>query len=370
MTGRIIQFGTSRFLQAHVDLFVHQARVGGQTIGPITVVKTTSGQDRAGRIAALKRGLPFPVRIRGIEAGRVIDDLIEVASVDQAFDAQDEWPAVVRCFAREAEIAVSNVGDRGYERHVEDETHDFASPVPPRGFPAKLLALLLARFREGGRPLLFLPTELISGNGRRLAAIVSQLAAESGQREDFRAWLAQSVIFADTLVDRIVSEPIEPIGAVAEPYALWAIQAGRFAGTFRHPAVRLVDDLEPLERLKLHILNLGHTVLVQRWLHQGRPSNQTVRAILGDPEVYRCLMNIYEEEVLPGFALNDLTADARLYLTTTIERFQNPFLEHRLADIAQNHTAKVDSRVAAFLDWVRLRDPSFVAPRLSAMLSA
>lgn len=369
MTGRIIQFGTSRFLQAHVDLFVHQARVGGQAIGPITVVKTTSGQDRVGRIAALKLGLPFPVRIRGVEAGRVIDDLIEVASVDQAFDAQDEWPAVVRCFAQEAEISVSNVGDHGYDRRVEDATHDFGSQVVPRGFPAKLLALLLARFREGGRPLLFLPTELISGNGGRLAGIVSELAAESGQPDAFRAWLAQSVIFADTLVDRIVSEPIEPVGAIAEPYALWAIQAGRFAETFRHPAVRLVDDLEPFERLKLHILNLGHTVLVEQWLKQGRPANQTVRAILDDPQVHRRLMNIYQEEVLPGFALNYMAMDARLYVTTTLERFQNPFLEHRLADIAQNHAAKVNSRIAAFLNWARLRDPSFAAPRLSAMLS-
>ena len=41
MTRRIIQFGTSRFLQAHVDLFVHEARCSGEDIGPITVVKTT-----------------------------------------------------------------------------------------------------------------------------------------------------------------------------------------------------------------------------------------------------------------------------------------------------------------------------------------
>ena len=44
--SRIIQFGTSRFLQAHVDLFVHQARREGQKVGPITVVKTTPGADR------------------------------------------------------------------------------------------------------------------------------------------------------------------------------------------------------------------------------------------------------------------------------------------------------------------------------------
>jgi tagaturonate reductase len=369
MTGRIIQFGTSRFLQAHVDLFVHEARVAGQPIGPITVVKTTSGQDRAGRVEALKRGVRFPVRIRGVEAGRVIDDLIEVASVDQAFDAPREWPAVIRCFAQDADIAVSNVGDRAYDCDVEDLAHDFSSQVAPSSFPAKLLALLLARFRQGGRPLLFLPTELVSANGRRLAGIIQGLACQTRQPDSFRAWLAESVVFADTLADRIVSEPIEPVGAVAEPYALWAIRRGEFAEPLQHPAVRLVDDLEPFERLKLHILNLGHTALADQWLRQGRQPDETVRAILTDRAVFRQLMHLYEDEVVPGFALREMMSEAQPYVRVTLERFQNPFLEHRLADIAQNHAAKVRNRIAAFLDWVRRRDPSFAAARLDAMLA-
>ena len=34
MSRRILQFGTSRFLQAHADLFVHEARIAGQDIVP------------------------------------------------------------------------------------------------------------------------------------------------------------------------------------------------------------------------------------------------------------------------------------------------------------------------------------------------
>ncbi len=184
------------------------------------------------RISALKRGVPFPVRIRGIAANKVVDETVEVASVDSAFDAQQEWPAVA---SREAEIAVSNTGDTGFERSREDADHDYSSGTPPGSFPAKLLALLLARFREGGRPMIFLLTELASGNGRRLAEVVSTLAKESRQTDAFRDWLARSVIFADTLVDRIVSEPIDPIGAVAEPYALWAIRKGGFGEPVRAP---------------------------------------------------------------------------------------------------------------------------------------
>jgi len=38
----ILQFGTGRFLQAHVDLFVSQALARGEALGGIAVVQTTS----------------------------------------------------------------------------------------------------------------------------------------------------------------------------------------------------------------------------------------------------------------------------------------------------------------------------------------
>ena len=297
----------------------------------------------------------------------MVDETIKVASVNSAFDAQHEWPAVVGCFAREAEIAISNTGDTGFERSREDAAHDYASSTPPGSFPAKLLALLLARYRESARPLIFLPTELVSHNGRRLAEAVSTLAEQS-QSNSFRDWLARSVIFADTLVDRIVSEPIEPIGAVAEPYALWAIRKGGFGEPIRHPVVRMVDDLAPFERLKLHILNLGHTVLADIWRKEGRAADETVRAILEDAAVSRMLAAIYVEEVTPGFALYEMGREAQDYVAATMERFQNPFLEHRLADIFQHHDVKLRRRVAAFLEWMRRRDLGFAAPRLTAIL--
>ncbi|MFO1071878.1 MAG: hypothetical protein U1E17_04080 [Geminicoccaceae bacterium] len=48
MAARIIQFGTSRFLQAHVDLFVHEARQAGRYLA-VTVVQVSPSADRAGK---------------------------------------------------------------------------------------------------------------------------------------------------------------------------------------------------------------------------------------------------------------------------------------------------------------------------------
>jgi tagaturonate reductase len=41
MKTPIVQFGTSRFLQAHADLFISDAMRAGQPVGPVTVVQTS-----------------------------------------------------------------------------------------------------------------------------------------------------------------------------------------------------------------------------------------------------------------------------------------------------------------------------------------
>ena len=367
MTGRIIQFGTSRFLQAHVDLFVHEARAAGQAVGPITVVQTTRAAARAGRVRAFGRPGGYPVILRGIENGAPVDRRVAVTSVDRGLSAAEDWAELSELFARDADVIVSNTGDTGYEIAEADRGAALLSGEAPRGFPAILTALLHTRWRAGGRPLTALPCELVNHNGRMLRAAVLDLAAGSGAPADFGDWISREVIFADSLVDRIVSEPLEPIGAVAEPYALWVIarQPGLVA-PFEHPSLVLADDLEPFERLKLHILNLGHTALADRWLSEGRAPDETVRALLADPATRGWLEDLYAREVVPGFAARGMGPAATDYVATTLERFLNPYLDHRVADIAQNHATKIARRLGAFLDWTGRATPT---PTLDAILA-
>lgn len=360
-----MQFGTRRFLQVHFDLFVHEARLEGQAVGPITVVKTSTSEERSGRVRALANAAGFPVRIRGMRDGEAIEETVTVTCVGRAFDAGRDWAQVVECFATEIDLAVSNVGDRGYEIADEDHRHDFDSSTPPHSFPGKLVSLFLARFRSGGRQLLFLPMELRPSNGQALRRAVLSLAEKTPR--DFRHWLERDVVFADTLVDRIVSEAIEPIGAIAEPYALLAISCPGIALPFTHPAVRLVEKLEPFERLKIHILNLGHSVLADLWLRQSRPEDETVREILAEQAVAQSLETLYQDEVLMGFESRGMADDAQRYIATTLERFRNPFLNHRLSDIAVNHQEKVRTRIQGFVEWARAVDPALPFPRLRAI---
>ena len=354
MTGRIVQFGTSRFLQAHVDFFVHEAREEGQAVGPITVVQVSGSPERAGRVAAFGRPEGFPVVIRGLEAGQPVERTVTVRSVDRGLSAERDWEELADLVATRAEAVVSNTGDAGYAVAPRDRTPDLLdTATAPASFPGKLLALLWRRWRAGGAPLVLLPCELVSGNGSVLRDTVLNLARDVRVPADFAAWIGRDLVWADTLVDRIVSEPIEPVGAVAEPYALWAIarRRGLAEPPCRHPAIVMADDLEPYERLKLHILNLGHTVLADIWRSEARDAGETVRAMLADPDVRERLEAVYRREVVPGFAARGLGEEAAAYVAATLERLLNPFLDHRVADIAQNHGVKVERRIGAFLAW-------------------
>ena len=179
---------------------------------------------------------------------------------------------------------VSNVGEGGYGISAEDRLHRPAAGVIPKSYPAKVLpALLIYRFQNGAAPLLILPCELVSDNGEVLRQLLAGLSDAWNECAEFKAWLAASVTICDTLVDRIVSEPIEPIGAVAEPYGLWAIkrQPG-FEPPLQHPSITYTDDLEPFLRLKLHILNRGDPYLAQIWQAENRtgPMKPCARCLL------------------------------------------------------------------------------------------
>lgn len=359
METPILQFGTSRFLQAHADLFVSEAMKRGAALGPITIVQTTGSSERSGRLGALAARDGFPVHIKGKRDGRVMDEVIRVTSVRRALSATGQWTDVERIFAGETKLVICNTADRGYD--VAQEAPDLPDGVPV-SFPGKLTKLLLARFRHSGEPLTILPAELIPQNGDRLREIVTTLAAAWRLGDGFGAWLDGTVAFSNTLVDRIVSEPIEPAGAVAEPYALWAIQSrpGQVLPC-SHPDIVVAPDIGRYEQLKLFILNLGHTFLAERWKTAGLDAGMTVRVLLARPGMLDALERLYAEEVVPGFALNGMGEAAGGYVRQTVERFENPFLDHRLSDIVQNHDEKIRRRMGGFLDWSGADGPTLRA---------
>ncbi len=364
----ILQFGTSRFLQAHVDLFVSEALERGQALGGITVVQTTASPASDARTAALAAGEGFEVRIRGLVDGRPIATSQRCRSVRAALHADRHWPAIreqVACGA--VQVIVSNTGDDGWRLDPSDDTAAAGAGVP-RSFPAKLALLLHERWqRRPDAPLAILPCELVSHNGDTLRSLVVDLARRTSLPEPFLAYLREQVCWANSLVDRIVSEALVPVGAVAEPYALWAIE--RQPGLIlpcMHPAIVLTDDLRQHERLKLHLLNLAHTFLAELWLRSEPGSERSVVQAMNEPAWRDALEAVWQDEVLPVFGHWGLAEEATDYLRSLRDRLLNPTLAHRLADIAQNHAQKKARRLAPVVDAARAALPALPQPRLRA----
>lgn len=363
----ILQFGTSRFLQAHVDLFLSEAMDRGEALGPVTVVQSSGDPARAARLQGLIAPEGYRVHLRGLRAGEQIDEERRVTSVKRALSTATDMDHLLELVRGEVQIILSNTADAGFRPQPADGTAE-TRPQQEMSYPGKLARLLFARFEAGGAPIQIMPTELVQNNGDVLHELV--LAASTELCQSFQDWLSTDVLWVNSLVDRIVSEPLEPAGAVAEPYALWAIEdRPGLILPCAHPEVQVVGDLGRVERLKLFILNLGHTWLVSRWLDAGREGPALVREVLADPERRAALEALYREEVLPGFAAAGEGAAAAAYVAETLDRFANPFLDHALADIAQNHSEKLDRRIAAFVTWARGQGDRTAKPRLEAALA-
>jgi tagaturonate reductase len=312
-------------------------------------------------LRALADPAGFPVIVRGLVQGQTVHEERRVTSIRRALDTATDWDAIRHIAAQEAQVILSNTSEQGWVAGPADRAAAFDQAM---SYPAKLTHLLAARFEAGGDPIQIMPTELVPRNGDTLRARVLDLAG--GLSPALAGWIAQKVVFVNSLVDRIVSAPLDPAGAVTEPYALWAIEdrAG-LVPVCRHPAVVVVADLGPVERRKLFVLNLGHTWLVSQWLAHGGPA--TVREVMADPIRRGALEALYAQEVLPVFAAAGDPGAAQ-YVQETLDRFANPYLDHRLADIAQGHGEKLRRRIGGFLDWTEGLGMAGRQPRLRAAL--
>lgn len=364
MQTPVLQFGTSRFLQAHVDLFLSEALEAGNAVGPVTVVQSSGDVRRARRLQALAAPEGFIVRIEGIESGHPVQRETRVTSVRRALSTAGDWAEIARIAAREATVLLSNTGDSGWQPQPADTAPVFQQEM---SFPAKLTHLLRERHAAGGDPLTVMPTELVVRNGDVLRARVLDLAEALDPA--LVDWIAREVVFANSLVDRIVSEPLEPAGAVAEPYALWAVEAQPgLMLPCRHRSIEVVPDLGRIERLKLHVLNLGHSYMVATWLASGGAGEPLVREVMADAAARIDLESLYAQEVLPVFAAAGYD-EAPAYVASTLDRFANPYLAHRLSDIAQNHAEKLRRRIGLFLEWGVDAGSDVPQPRLKQALA-
>ena len=366
---RIIQFGEGNFLRGFFDWMVERMNAQGLFHGGIQLVQPV-GQSKCGPINA-QSGL-YTVILRGIDHGAVVETMERIHCVKGCLNTVTDWREIeaIAC-SPELRFVCSNTTEAGIE-YIENVNT----------FPAKVARLLHARFHAHQPGLIFLPCELIERNGEQLKACVLRYCTDAA----VRAYIERECIFCNTLVDRIVSGyPSEQathywqqlgyedhLMVCGEPFHFMAIEAPRSvreeipfdAAGFN---VLFTDDLTPYRMRKVRVLNGAHTASVLA----GHLAGFTyVDEMVRDPAFNAFLRTILFDEILPTITLPD--AEKRAFAESVLERFANPFAQHRLLSIALNSVAKWKVRILpTILDYLALygRIPTGLTASLAALIA-
>ena len=350
----ILQFGTGRFLRGFADFFVHRGQSTGTYHGSICAVQTT-GKSRANALANQDGCYTLWVRDKDRDSPEVI------GSISRALVASDDWEEIIRLSkSHDLRLIFSNTTEVGLTLDVNDHV----MRNPPESFPGKLTRVLLERgihFQySADKGLIILPCELVENNGDLLKSLVLKIAQQQDLPRDFVRWVEDHNIFCNTLVDRIVpGTPPEsdldemetrlgfrdPMMITAETYRLWAIEGPQSLGAnlgfaAKEPAIIITPDISPFRLRKVRILNGGHTLSVPLGLLAG---NRTVLDNMTNPETRLYIVNLLREEI--GATLEVDPSTIGPYIDEVLQRWQNPFLVHRLIDITFQSTTKMLHRV-------------------------
>ena len=353
MNETFLQFGTGNFLRAFADFFVAQENRAGRMAGLVVAVQST-GAERARELN--ERACRYHVAVRGFRDGKVVDEIEVSDSISRVLVAATEWDEVLKVASSpDLRWILSNVTEAG----LALEEKDAPSDCPPASFPAKLLQCLRTRYAAGTGPITILPCELVPENGIAVKKLVLEQAARWNCDAAFVAWLSEQCRWVNTLVDRIVpgkplSHPLleeDPLLISAEPFAFWALEGKAVELPLNgHPAVVAAHDITSYQLRKVRILNGAHSALVAKAVPMGIA---TVREAVEHPEVNAWLRRLLFEEIVP--VLEGRVEDPELFARQTLDRFANPFLDHKLSDIAKGHEGKMELRLRPTLGDFRER---------------
>ena len=292
------------------------------------------------------------------------EDRFEVISAVSAVHASAEYEAYLGYLSDPGvRLVTTTVTEAGYMRGA-DGALDVADPLvsadlrevradaraTARTVPVKLAAGLRARRGASAGPLTVLPCDNLSENGTVLATVV--LDAADLIDPSLADWIRTNVSWATCMVDRITPattdrERADVTAALGyldvspvptEPFSEWII-SGEFPGgrpAWEDAGALIVADVEPFEHRKLQMLNGAHSLMAYAASIRG---HETVSDAIGDPQIRGWVMEWWDA------VARHLTVESDEYRAALLFRFENPRIQHRLAQIAADGSQKLPVRI-------------------------
>ena len=231
---------------------------------------------------------------------------------------------------------------------IQHELHHPHDPITIYGF----LTAALKRRRDASLPAFtILSCDNIEHNGDMARNMLGTFV--EAQDADLAAWIAKEVCFPNSMVDRItpVTTPADkellaqeygvkdawPV--TCEPFIQWVVE-DKFSNSrpaLENVGVQFVPDVGPYEKMKLRLLNAGHSVLGILGALHGHP---TINACIEDPVFKTYLRAFLDTEATPVLGTIE-GIDLEEYKDSLLERFANPNIKDSVSRICSESSAKL-----------------------------
>lgn len=233
---------------------------------------------------------------------------------------------------------------------------DLANPALPKTILGLIVHALRRRRAAGVSPFTVLSCDNLPNNGKLARAAVVAFAREVDA--GLAAWIEAEVGFPCTMVDRITPATTdadrthinEVLGVedawpvVTEQFAQWVIEdkfsMGRPDWTLGGAVFS--DEIERWEGMKLRCLNGSHSTLAYLGQLTGR---ETVAEAMQSPLITGILDALWLE--IRAVLAAPKGVDPADYIEQLKQRFRNPALKHRTAQIACDGSQKLPQRLLA-----------------------
>ncbi|MDP5033041.1 mannitol dehydrogenase family protein [Paraglaciecola sp.] len=233
-----------------------------------------------------------------------------------------------------------------------DVIHDLANPQSPRLVFGYLIAALQLRRKNGLAPFTIQSCDNVQHNGdvakKMLIAYATKVDSELAQ------WIEYAVAFPNAMVDRITPATtpadiayLQQMGikdewpVTCEPFHQWIIEDEFTLGRpkWEQVGAQFVVDVTPYEKMKIRLLNAGHSVLgILGSLHGFNTIDESVQ----DPLFAQFLRHFMDVEVTPVLSpVQGINLDE--YKDTLLNRFANPNIKDSLARICSENAAKLST---------------------------
>ncbi|QNK77925.1 mannitol dehydrogenase family protein [Winogradskyella sp. PAMC22761] len=291
----------------------------------------------------------------GTHTKRVIGAITEFL-----FAPENPNKVIEKMASPDVKIISLTITEGGYNYNEATKAFDFENPLiqhdlehsnTPKTIFGYLTQALKLRQERGLKGLTIQSCDNIQGNGHMAKRMLESYVAKAAP--ELLAWIETNVSFPNAMVDRITPATsaldIETLKTtsniddawpvVCEPFKQWVIEDHFIAGrpAWETVGAQFVDDVVPYEKMKLSLLNAGHSVLGILGALYGY---STIDESASNADISSFLRIYMGNEVTP--TLGHLEGiNLKNYKFSLIQRFGNTYIKDQIDRICSQSSAKI-----------------------------